>query len=226
VIALASARGVSAEPFAPLGETPSGEVLLRVYLVRHAQAWKNVSALLRPPGMSAEKLDSLTGKGREQARAVGERLRGAGVARIVSSPAQRARQTAEGIAGGLGADGVPVEPSEAFQPLRHGSSADAARYRWRTGNWRRGEDPRPEGGESLGDGLARAVAYLEAAARETPGATLVVVSHGEISAALLSHAAGVSPLTGYEQHFVREGTLSEIALTPTGFELLAEDVKP
>jgi hypothetical protein len=52
------------------------------------------------------------------------------------------------------------------------------------------------------------------------------VTHGEIAAALLSKAAGVSPLAGYDDHFVAEGTLSDVAIHPDGWELLATGVKP
>lgn len=224
LLGAAGSSGAESPIFTPLGAAPRQTPLVRVYVVRHAEAWKNVPSLLRPPGMSAERLDSLTEAGQATARAVGKRLEGAGATRVVSSPAQRARQTAEAIAGVLGTG--PIELSAAFEPLQNGSSSDAANYRWRTGNWRRGEDPRPPDGESLGDGLARAAGFLEAIGRTAPGSTLVIVTHGEITAALLSRAAGVSPLTGYARHFVGEGTISDIAITADRWELLAKGVKP
>ncbi len=224
VLGTASPAGAERPVFSPLGAEPGPDPLVRVYVVRHAEAWKNVPFLRRPPGLSAAQLDSLTDRGRAQARAVGTRLAGAGVTRVVSSPAQRARQTAERIADVLGTG--PIEVSAAFRPLEHGTSREAANYRWRTGHWQRAEDPRPPGGESLGDGLARAVRFLEAIGRTAPGTTLVVVSHGEITAALLSRAAGMSPLRGYADHFVGEGTISDLVLTAEGWELLAKGVAP
>ncbi len=224
-VVLGSGTAGAEEPrFAPLGAEPRSEPIVRVYVVRHAAAWKNVSARLRPPGMTEAQLDSLTGDGLAQATAAGTRLAGAGVTRVVSSPAQRARQTADAIAGVLGTG--PIEVSTAFQPLQHGASHDAANYSWRTRNWKRGADPRPPGGESLGDGLARASGFLDAIGRDTPGTTLVVVTHGEITAALLSQAAGVSPLAGYARHFVGEGTISDIAIGADGWQLLAKGVRP
>lgn len=213
----------AATPFRPLGAAPDGAPLVRVYLVRHAQAWKNVPASRRPPGMGAAQLDSLTDEGVVRARAVGARLRGAGVTRVVSSPAQRARQTAAEVAAALGV--AEVEVSESFQPLQHGASRQAADSRWRTANWSAGRDPRPEGGESLADGLARAAGFLEAIASAAPGTTLVVVTHGEITAALLSRAAGVSPLAGYEANFVAEGSISDVALHADRWQLLARGVR-
>jgi probable phosphoglycerate mutase len=220
-LAAGAAGATEAEtPVRPPVATSASPSALRVYLVRHAQAWKNVPALRRPPGMSEEQLDSLTEKGQEQARAIGRRLRGAGITRVVSSPAQRARQTAEAIAGELGIG--PVEVSEAFQPLQHGTSRQAADFRWRTGHWKAGRDPRPEGGESLADGLARAAADLDARAAAAPGTAIVVVTHGEITAALRSRAAGISPLAGHESNFVPEATVSEVAITPHRWQLLSK----
>jgi probable phosphoglycerate mutase len=223
-LALAAAGAARAEPFRPLGAEPATPPAVRVYLLRHAQAWKNVPAAQRPPGLDAAGLDALTERGRAQAEAAGRRLAGAGVTRVVCSPARRARQTAEAIAGVLGTGAVEV--SERFAPLAHGPSPQAADFRWRTGNWRAGRDPRPDGGESLGDGLARAAGFLEEIAAAAPGTTLVVVTHGEIAAALLSRAEGISPLAGYEKNFVGEGTISDLGVSAGRWELYAKGVRP
>lgn len=223
-VAVAGDAAAQQAPFRPLGKEPATAPVVRVYVVRHAQAWKNVPSMLRPPGMPEAKLDSLTEKGQQQAREVGERLRGAGATRVVSSPAQRARQSAEAIAGVLGTGAVEV--SESFEPLRHGTSKQAADYRWRTGNWKAGDDPRPPGGEALEDGLARAAGFLEEIARKAPGTTLVVVTHGEIAAALLSKAAGMSPLAGYQANFVDEGTISDVGVSAEAWHLYARGVRP
>jgi broad specificity phosphatase PhoE len=64
-------------------------------------------------------------------------------------------------------------------------------------------------------------------AREAPGSAVVVVTHGEITSALLSRAAGVSPLAGYDDHFVAEGTISEIEIGGDGsWKLLRQGVEP
>ena len=222
--ALAPHAAAQAPAFRPLGAAPEGEPVLRVYVVRHAQAWKNVSRALRPPGITDAQLDSLTEKGLTRARAIGARLEGAGVTRVLSSPAQRTQQTAEAIASVLGTG--PIEVRESFEPMRHGASKQAADYHWRIANWKSGRDPRPSGGESLEDAQARAVAALDAIAQEAPGTTVVVVTHGEITAALLSKAAGVSPLAGYDANFVGEGTISDVAIGADGWELLAKGRNP
>ena len=83
---------------------------MRLLLVRHAEA---------APG-SPDELRMLTAEGREQARALGERLRAEGVLAdaILSSPLPRALETAAAL--GLG------EP-EADDRLAPGATAEAVR---------------------------------------------------------------------------------------------------
>jgi phosphohistidine phosphatase len=83
---------------------------MRLVLVRHADA---------APG-SPDELRTLTAEGREQARALGERLRAEGVEAdaVLSSPLLRARETAAAL--GLG------EP-EADDRLAPGATAQSVR---------------------------------------------------------------------------------------------------
>jgi phosphohistidine phosphatase len=82
---------------------------VRVILVRHAQAADGEPDELRP----------LTAAGREQARALGERLPRADA--VLCSPLLRARETAEPIAR---ASGVDVEADERLAP---GATAENVR---------------------------------------------------------------------------------------------------
>lgn len=74
---------------------------MRLYLVRHAEA---------APG-EPDELRQLTPEGREQARALGERLRDedASPAVVLTSPLLRARETGNELARALGAESVPDE---------------------------------------------------------------------------------------------------------------------
>lgn len=78
---------------------------MRLYLVRHADA---------EPG-EPDELRELSGTGREQARALGERLRGEGaeVDAILTSPLLRARQTGAVVGRALG---VEPEPDDRLAP--------------------------------------------------------------------------------------------------------------
>jgi phosphohistidine phosphatase len=86
---------------------------VRLYLVRHGEAAPGEPDELRP----------LTQEGREQARALGERLRGenASPAVVLTSPLLRARETGGELARALD---VESEPDERLAP---GASADDVR---------------------------------------------------------------------------------------------------
>lgn len=86
---------------------------MRLYLVRHAEA---------APG-EPDELRRLTPEGREQARALGERLRNedAAPAVVLTSPLLRARETGDELARALD---VESEPDERLAP---GASVDDVR---------------------------------------------------------------------------------------------------
>lgn len=97
---------------------------------------------------------ALTAAGRDQARALGERLRGENVARVWSSPLPNAAQTAEIAAAVLG---VPVVVRDGL----------------------RESDGDPPGGERIADVVDRVRAVLEEVADTHRGEAVLVVSHGE-----------------------------------------------
>jgi broad specificity phosphatase PhoE len=179
----------------------------KIFVVRHAQAWKNMPASARPAGMTTAQLDSLTPKGLEQATEVGRKLAGRGIVAVYASPAQRAQQTAERIGKELGL--TPVT-DDAFRPLDTGTDARAASGTTRARNWESGKDPRPPGGESLADGWKRASDAVAAIAAKHAGAAVVVVTHGEIASSLLTRAAGEELLAGYFDHFPAEASIHEL----------------
>lgn len=142
-------------------------------IVRHAEAFKNLAS--PPAGLTPAQLDSLTPNGRAQARALSSRLP-RNVVVLASSPANRARQTASE----LGVE-VALEIEPALRPLDGATPWDE-----RVATWARGEDPRPEDGESLEDGAMRARAWLTALrARVGAGEHAVIVTHGDLASLLL-----------------------------------------
>jgi probable phosphoglycerate mutase len=200
VATLAAGRAVAAEP--------SPAPTLRVFVVRHAQAWKNVPSLLRPKPMSTEELDALTPKGLARAEELGNSLAGHAVVAVYTSPARRAQQTAAAIAKALGL-GAPIV-SESFRTLDTGSDPNAASGSARMKNWKAKKDPRPTGGESLADGNARASTAIVELTTKHAGHAIVIVTHGEIASSLLTKAAGKDLLAGYFDHFPDEGSIHEI----------------
>ena len=205
VAMLAGARAI-AEDAAPSAERAPMHVLL----VRHASAWKNVPPGQRPHPMSSAELDSLTPQGLARAEAIGRELAGKNVVAVYASPAQRAQQTAAAIATALGL-GAPIS-NPAFRPLDTGSNAAAASGTARMKGWKRGMDPRPPGGESLTDGVARASAALAELAVQHAGETVVVVTHGEIASALITRSAGQDLLTNYFKNFPDEGSVHQLQI--------------
>ena len=122
----------------------------------------------------------LTAHGREQARALGERLRGRGIAAIYSSDLRRARDTAGIVGAGLG---LPVELDEGLREVDVGEWSGlttgeieerfpdgAARRRAGGTGWERGESV-----EAMSARIAAALVEI-AAAHE--GETVLVVTHG------------------------------------------------
>jgi phosphohistidine phosphatase len=86
---------------------------VRLYLVRHAEAESG----------DPDELRTLSARGREQAREVGERLAADGVRpdAVLSSPLLRARETADAIAKATGATAQPDErlaPGATAEDLR------------------------------------------------------------------------------------------------------------
>lgn len=75
-------------------------------LVRHGQSQANVDEVF-----DGQRVNSpLTIQGEEDARKTGERLRGSGITKIVSSPLQRATKTAQIISEIIGVSNVIIEP--------------------------------------------------------------------------------------------------------------------
>jgi broad specificity phosphatase PhoE len=125
----------------------------------------------------------LSAMGRAQAGAVGEQLRGAGVGRIVHSPLERARETAEMIAAQL----TPAPPLETDFDLRE---AEFSRYLQGVPYWqvplrrplwfvhkaKRGLLPGDESIEIMGGRILRVARRL---ARQHPGETIALVSHAD-----------------------------------------------
>jgi probable phosphoglycerate mutase len=150
----------------------------RIHLIRHADV-ENPHRLLygHLPGFQ------LSALGRAQAAAVGERLSGEGIRRIVHSPLARAVETAEIINQSLR---EPVE-LEVEPELRE---AEFSRYLqglpfwqipvrrplWFVHKARRGIVPGDESIDQLG---GRVLKVLSRIAREHPGETAAVVSHAD-----------------------------------------------
>ncbi len=150
----------------------------RIFVIRHADV-ENPHRVLygHLPGFQ------LSALGRAQAAAVGERLSGEGIRRIVHSPLARAVETAEII-------NARLEPPAALEVEPELREAEFSRYLqgipywqvplrrplWFVHKARRGIVPGDESIERLG---GRVIDVVRRIAREHPGETSAVVSHAD-----------------------------------------------
>jgi broad specificity phosphatase PhoE len=170
----------------------------RLILVRHGQTDWNVQG--RFQGQADPPLNE-TGRG--QARALAELLAGSGFPAAYASDLQRARETAEIIAGRAG---VPVSIDPRLREVNQGAweglvlSEIIARY---PAEWSdRERDPlhcRAPGGESVAEVADRTWAAAGDIARRHPDGPVLIVSHGLALATLLCRGRGL-PLETARQH--------------------------
>lgn len=189
---------------------------LRVYLVRHGQALSNLEP---QPRLPPEQLDHLTDLGRSQAQAAARALAGRGVSAVFSSPASRARETAEAMARVLGIEAPAVEAR--LRPIEIGRAPDGRALGWkeRTTEWERGLDPRPTDGETMADVGDRVGDFVRALARSRRGQSLLLVAHGEVIGAYLGRVRG-TPAPKRYPFALANGSISVVDVAPTGSETL------
>jgi broad specificity phosphatase PhoE len=135
---------------------------MRLYFVRHGESEANLLRVFSNRGVK----HGLTDKGKQQALALAQKLKGIPIAKLFSSPLLRADQTAEILSQELC---VPYETTDALREFDCGileGKADAASWEvyyevfndWiQHGHWER----RTEGGESFLDIKERFVPFIE-----------------------------------------------------------------
>ncbi len=165
--------------------------MLTVFLLRHASHGLLGAKLAgRMPGVG------LSAAGRAEAERLAERLAGAGIGRIVSSPLDRALETAAPLARRVG---LAVDVSDALNEIDCGAwtgmdfSALGEDPRWRVWNEERAHAA-PPGGEAMAAVQDRAAAYIEALATtagESDGA-VALVTHGDVIKAAVCAVLGLS----------------------------------
>ena len=149
-----------------------------VYLVRH-------SDVENPQSVLYGHLDGfpLSELGRRRAEALAGRLAGSGIRRIVSSPLERARETAGIIAGAL-PEPVAIEIDPALREAEFSRYLQGVRFwmvpllrpRWYLHKMRRGMMP---GDEAIADLGGRVLDVARRVAAETPDRTSALVSHAD-----------------------------------------------
>ncbi len=136
----------------------------------------------------------LSPKGKEEAKAAGEKLRGYRFDRAFSSVLARANDTLRIVLEVLGQTGIPIEKDKALNERMYGElqGLNKAETAKKFGDeqvkiWRRSFDVRPPGGESLKDTAERVLPYYEARIKPwlAKGETILIAAHGNSLRALV-----------------------------------------
>ena len=188
-----------------------------VILLRHGRSTANTDNVLagRSKGIALDE------QGRSQAAAAAERLAGTRLARIVSSPLDRCRQTAKALSAAH--PEVPFGTDRGLLEVDYGDwtgeklSALAKQALWR------GVQAHPSGvtfpsGESMAGMSARVVAAVrrldaEVGAEHGDDAVWVAVSHGDPIKAVLADALGLH-LDEFQRLVVDPASISVVRYTP------------
>lgn len=163
----------------------------------------------------------LTPEGERQARAVARRLKGAGLAEVLTSPRLRARQTAEAVAS---AAGVPFREHPALDEIDFGDWTGTpfaeldGQPDWDGWNRTRAT-ARPPNGESMAEAVARIEALAATLAEERPGTTLALVTHCDMIRGLVATALGMS-LDDLLRLEVGPASVTRLDVRPWGATLL------
>lgn len=137
---------------------------------------------------------ALTPRGCEQARNTAEYLTRLPVNRIITSPQQRARETAAILAESLQ---TPIETHPAFDELDFGEwtglkFADLAdRSDWKTFNSLRSVTKAP-GGESLQEAQTRAIRGVLNFHSSSKGSVFAIVTHADIIRSVIAYFTGAA----------------------------------
>ena len=179
------------------------------YLIRHGEHDLLGRELVgRRPGVR------LNEKGRAQARRLADALAKRPLAAVLSSPLERARETAEPIAA---RHGRSVVLSPAIEEIDFGDWTGRSfgeldkDPHWQSFNCHRSSTTIP-GGELLLEVQARVVRLIEDLSEEHPEGHLVLVSHGDVIRSALLHYLGM-PLDFIHRLEVGPASLSTLMLS-------------
>lgn len=203
--------GTDSAPPAPEQERPT-----RLVLVRHAVTAQTGPKLSgRTPGID------LSDRGRDQAKALGERLAGLPIDVVYASPIERTTQTAGAVAEHHGLDVLPLPGvvEADYGEWTGGTIADLAKSDlWKVVQ-RTPSRARFPGGESLAEMQSRMVAALEEVVARHPGELVVVVSHADPIKAAIAHYTGVH-LDLFQRIVVSPASVTVIELGAHGAAML------
>jgi len=169
-------------------DAPKAPRATKLLLARHAVTAQTGPLLSgRAPGID------LSDRGKEQARALGERLAGLPVTAVYASPIERTMQTAAAVAAhhGLEVQTLAGVIEADYGEWTGAKIVDLAKSDlWKTVQ-RAPSRARFPDGESLAEMQVRMVSALESVVAEHPGELVVVVSHADPIKAAIAHFTGL-----------------------------------
>ena len=176
------------------GDAKAGSQGLRLILVRHAEAFRNLPDRDSVP---ADRWDTLTPRGVQQAEAVGKALKESGeqVATVLTAPTGRARQTATLVMKIMGLEGAPV-----VDPAVHACQA----------------------GESNEEKAARMLATIEKLEKKYVGKTVMIVTHQHLICCALDRAAQDDKSMEGKTLRCPPGSLTILSMSKDGWKLEKE----
>jgi probable phosphoglycerate mutase len=192
------------------------------HLIRHGD-YSLIGTTLagRTPG------HSLSAAGRAQAEAVAAALADRSLAAVVSSPLERARETAAPIAARAGLE-VEIEPALNEIDFGHwtGMAFDTlhAIPAWRAFNGFRSATPIP-GGETMLEAQVRGVGLVCRLRAAYPDAELALVSHGDVIKAIVAYFLAV-PLDLFRRIEIGPASRSVLTLHETDASVNAVNLPP
>jgi probable phosphoglycerate mutase len=186
------------------------------FLVRHA-AHDRVGTILcgRMPGVSLGPI------GRSQAERLAARLANENVASVLTSPLDRARETAEPIAARFGrAPDICNGINEIDFGTWSGLSFDALAPDPGWVSWNNVRSiSRPPGGETMLEAQARILGVIERARKAHPERAVVLVSHGDVIKAALLYHLGM-PIDAYTRFEIDPASISTLLVSDWGSKVL------
>ncbi len=192
------------------------------YLVRHGSNDVLGKALAaRLPNIH------LNAQGREEARRTAEVLKDKGIHRVISSPMERARETAGALAERLG---LRVEIDESVNEIAFGDWSGKTMTEleslpgWKLFNSYRSGTRAPNG-ELMIETQLRVVRLLEDLRTKEPSGTFAIFSHGDPIKLAIAYYLGV-PFDLFTRLEISPGSYSVLRLEDWGPQVLAVNVCP
>ncbi|MBY5613251.1 histidine phosphatase family protein [Rhizobium leguminosarum] len=190
---------------------------ITLFLVRHA-AHDNVGYFLA--GCTAG--ISLGEAGRLQVQRLGQRLRREDINEIYTSPRERTRETAEGIASACGLS-LP-QTDEALDEVNFGDwsgktfevlNDDPLWRRWNTTR----SLTRTPGGETMLDVQARIFGLMESLASGGSKKRIALVSHADVIKAAVSHVLGL-PIDAWPRFDIAPASVTTVVIGDWGAKVM------